>query len=301
MLNFRTIRRCISEGLVLDKSGQWQHIDEAIEEEKEYIIHLEKGEILENGVWIELKGIDEETLESVKEKQPVSTNPQDFQGEKKIPLQKEVPLAVQPTGMLNDEISPVAPDTDKKISPTEQDTLKTPEELLDTVEIDKKPPTVDQKIESLEAELIVVEPAKSDDSETRRYEVNTAEIIEATKTKLLNTETVAEATSQTISSEDELLNADEFETMISKMENVEETVSEAEVQKNIIPKTEKSDNQDAAVMARPSPISSPVKGVSSSGAHDAWDKARSNTTKVIIISGVVIGVIIILMLLGIFL
>ncbi len=54
MHNLHEIERYVSEGFVLDWGGNWRPIHEVIEEECNYLNHLENGEIVDNGRWVKI-------------------------------------------------------------------------------------------------------------------------------------------------------------------------------------------------------------------------------------------------------
>ena len=54
MLNLLDIEKYVSGGFVLDWSGNWRPINEVVEEECEYLHHLENGEIVNNGRWVKI-------------------------------------------------------------------------------------------------------------------------------------------------------------------------------------------------------------------------------------------------------
>ena len=64
MHNLHEIERYVSEGFVLDWSGNWRPINEVIEEESNYLRHLENGEIVDNGRWVKI----DELLEAMENK-----------------------------------------------------------------------------------------------------------------------------------------------------------------------------------------------------------------------------------------
>ncbi len=59
MQNLQTIEQNVIKGFVLDKKGQWRPLGDVIAEEVEYLYHLERGEVLENGKWIPLDTVTE--------------------------------------------------------------------------------------------------------------------------------------------------------------------------------------------------------------------------------------------------
>lgn len=57
MQNLHEIERYISEGFVLDWSGNWRPINDVVEEESNYLHHLENGEIVYNGRWVKVEDL----------------------------------------------------------------------------------------------------------------------------------------------------------------------------------------------------------------------------------------------------
>lgn len=54
MLNLKEIERYILGGFVLDWSGNWRPVNDVVEEEGDYLHHLENGEIVDNGRWVKI-------------------------------------------------------------------------------------------------------------------------------------------------------------------------------------------------------------------------------------------------------
>lgn len=57
MHNLHEIERYISEGFVLDWSGNWRPMIEVVTEESNYLHHLENGEIVDNGRWVKIESL----------------------------------------------------------------------------------------------------------------------------------------------------------------------------------------------------------------------------------------------------
>ncbi len=53
----KKIEELVCKGMVLDEHGKWIPIAEKIRKEKEFLNHLEKGEILQNGLWVKMSDI----------------------------------------------------------------------------------------------------------------------------------------------------------------------------------------------------------------------------------------------------
>ena len=54
MLNLKEIERNILGGFVLDWSGNWRPVNDVVEEESDYLHHIENGEIVDNGRWVKI-------------------------------------------------------------------------------------------------------------------------------------------------------------------------------------------------------------------------------------------------------
>ena len=54
MLNLKEIERNILGGFVLDWSGNWRPVSDVVEEESDYLHHLENGEIVDSGRWVKI-------------------------------------------------------------------------------------------------------------------------------------------------------------------------------------------------------------------------------------------------------
>lgn len=62
--NINTIEENIAKGLVLDEKGNWVPIAEKIEKEKNFLKHLEAGEVLSDGQWVPINFLKEESSKS---------------------------------------------------------------------------------------------------------------------------------------------------------------------------------------------------------------------------------------------
>lgn len=58
--NNNTIEENIAKGLVLDEKGNWVPIAEKIEKEKNFLKHLEAGEVLNDGQWMPINFLKED-------------------------------------------------------------------------------------------------------------------------------------------------------------------------------------------------------------------------------------------------
>ena len=54
MLNLKEIERNILDGFVLDWNGCWRPVNDVVREERDYLHHLESGEIVGNGRWVKI-------------------------------------------------------------------------------------------------------------------------------------------------------------------------------------------------------------------------------------------------------
>ena len=54
MLDLKEIEKYVSKGFVLDWSGNWRSINDVVEEESDYLHHLENGEIVYKGSWMKI-------------------------------------------------------------------------------------------------------------------------------------------------------------------------------------------------------------------------------------------------------
>ena len=54
MHNLHEIERYVLEGFVLDWNGNWRPVNEVVEEESDYLHHLENGEIVNSGNWVKI-------------------------------------------------------------------------------------------------------------------------------------------------------------------------------------------------------------------------------------------------------
>ncbi len=70
--NNNTIEENIAKGLVLDEKGNWVPIAEKIEKEKNFLNHLEAGEVLNDGQWV--------PIDFLKEGNSKSSNPPYYDG-----------------------------------------------------------------------------------------------------------------------------------------------------------------------------------------------------------------------------
>lgn len=278
MDKLKDIERYVLQGLVLDMKGSWRPVDEVTAEEIEYLQHLEKGEVLKKGRWI--------TLDAVFKRESPGQKQQGA-GEKKT---AEAPHAATPS---------VGPDMDagasaqKESAVVQSDTDHAiPEESprpTDTVILDMSSPQKDQERDTDRIPVVTRPDAVNDDAETKGSDVPSAQM-EPPKTKLLDKEALGIRESQPVEeSDDELLSVDEFETMITKMENAD---------------TGKEDNNlSPAPDSHPPSSHSPLRPSRQSTnaappvAGDEWDTARSRNVKVIIGSiagGIIIAILLIL-------
>jgi len=308
--NVKAIERYVSQGLVLDVQGQWRPIDEVVAEEIEYLRHLEKGEILENGRWVNLDDIlakqsplqaadaaDLPKPEKVKEDEQHEIAEDELVEDtvEVLPPVEEPIVEAQ----ITDEKAEV--DIQEKVEIDAQEQAIEKPDLLDTVAVEIATASLETERDTVETVPEEIERAESDDSETRRFELDTAQI-EITKTQLLETESAGVSEPEIADTDDELLSTDEFESVISEMENSEMEkaeddeyeAEESEEQFNGVDDVEPSPSS-APPLPPETPRQSPSEPVESfsSETPDEWGMARSRNVK-ILIGSIAGGVVIIL-------
>ncbi len=295
--NVKAIERYVLQGLVLDVKGQWRPVDEVVAEEIEYLRHLEKGEILENGRWVILDDILK------KESSLQTADATDLPKPEKVKEdeQREIEgdeLIEDAGAVLPPEEEPVVDTqiTDEKAEIDTQEKAIEKPDLLDTVAV--KIISGSEEIESDTVETVPeeIERAESDDSETRRFELDTAQI-EMTKTQVLGKESIGVSEPETVDADDELLSTDEFESVISEMENSEGEESEEEFNEVVDTEPSPSSPPPPPPLPPETPRQSPSEPVESfsSETPDEWGMARSRNVK-ILIGSIAGGVIVILII-----
>jgi hypothetical protein len=300
--NVQEFERNVLQGFVLDRKGRWRPVDEVVDEETDFLRHLENGEVLENGRWVKLDDIIKKEAPLPVAEKPVSEQHEEIVKEESHPVVSEQRLPVEAVAPVSspEEEPMTTPSAPAKEAETEtQKTAKDPAVFMDTVVMETAA-APEETLNTAVRAPETIQRAESDDSETKKYELDTAQI-ELAQTKIMGRESLSVSESEPAYTKDELLSTDEFESVIAGMEQggIEDTYKEQVAEPEEKPFKAQDAEMSSPALPEESPIpikQSPSEPITpfTSEAQDEWDRARSKNLKIII--GSIAGGIILILL-----
>ncbi len=310
--NVKELERYIAQGFVLNKQGQWRPMDEVIAEEIEFLRHLENGEILESGHWVKLdEVITGETaapiLDDSAPEQPDETAGQ-YETPEIVPAETEETIDEDAEETVNiDKETIVSSPVIEEPETENRETVAVQSGFMDTVALEKAARPSDMPVETTDSAPEQMQRAEDEDSETKRYELETLQL-ETAQTRVIDKESIDASLQDAAYTDDELLSTDEFESVISEMaqedfNSIDEEVVAVDINSTGAPEATEDDQKPFAAESSPPslPEESPVPTRSLSSepivpfnteSQDEWDRARTRNLKVLI--GSVAGAIILI-------